>query len=179
LSSALPTTFEQGVTIERAGTAQGWPSDGAAMTIRQADGTYAMQFNWSYNDGIGYVGLRVGQDSTWYPWIKLGAPPQTVALTMAASWVAFDGSYTLRAIKDVAGNVRLQGLIKNGTTTTGTVICTLPVGYRPSQNCWFGVTCATDGQVARLYVNALGQVVLHHTPTATFIALDGINFAAS
>lgn len=81
--------------------------------------------------------------------------------TLANSWVAYAvGTETLKFIKDVNGIVRLYGSIKNGTITAGTLITTLPVGFRPSGiiAAWTGslngatpsltqVTIETDGSV--------------------------------
>lgn len=54
------------------------------------------------------------------------------------SWIDFDagsgaGNFGgLQYHKDFAGFVHLRGLAKSGTVTAGTVIATLPVGFRPA-----------------------------------------------
>lgn len=56
-------------------------------------------------------------------------------LTLQNSWVTYDATYgPCQYYKDALGIVHLRGLIKNGTTSTGTVIGNLPSGYRPSKN---------------------------------------------
>jgi hypothetical protein len=52
-------------------------------------------------------------------------------LTLQNSWVTF-GSETPQYTKRSDETVWVHGSVANGTTTDGTVIATLPVGYRPS-----------------------------------------------
>lgn len=173
-ATTLPSDYDYGLTIHRAQPAYGWPLDGAVATVRAADGTFALQLHWSYNDGLGALYTRVGQGASWLTWSTVApAPAQT--LTLQNSWVAYDVSYTIQAKKQ-ANLVRLTGLIKSGTTTTGTVIATLPAGYRPAQNTWFSVMTDTNGQAARVYVSPVGNVVLHYTPSSGFLSLDDIAF---
>ncbi len=53
--------------------------------------------------------------------------------TLANSWVAYNvGTESLQFIKDPSsGEVTLYGSIKDGTSTNGTTITTLPAGFRP------------------------------------------------
>jgi len=56
-------------------------------------------------------------------------------LTLVNSWVAgVDAGMRLGLFytRDTTGRVTVSGNIRNGTLTAGTVITTLPVGYRPS-----------------------------------------------
>jgi hypothetical protein len=55
-----------------------------------------------------------------------------IPLTLQNGWVADSGFSTPAYRLNELGEVELQGRIKNGTTTIGTVIATLPTGYRPS-----------------------------------------------
>ncbi len=54
------------------------------------------------------------------------------ALTLTNSWVN-DAAYQVATVsKKPSSEVRLSGVVKNGTATTGTVIANIPVGYRPT-----------------------------------------------
>lgn len=56
-----------------------------------------------------------------------------VAPLLENSWVNFGGVHrTAGYWKDREGLVHLRGVIKNGTTTNGTILFILPVGYRPA-----------------------------------------------
>ena len=173
-ASDVPSTYDKGITMHRASPADGWPLDGAVATIRPVDGTFCMQMHWSYNDALGEVRVRVGQGTTWYAWTSI-SEPVAQTLTLQNSWVAYAGTYAIKAKKQ--GNlIRLTGLIKDGVTTTGTVIATLPAGYRPSQNVWFSVMTDTNGQIARVYVTPVGAVTIHYSPSSGFLSLDDIAF---
>ncbi|HMH69873.1 MAG TPA: hypothetical protein VK502_00585, partial [Candidatus Saccharimonadales bacterium] len=72
--------------------------------------------------------------------------------------------------------VMLKGIIKDGTTTGDTVVCTLPVGYRPTARIMFQV--ASNNGPARVDVFPTGEVAINFANNA-WLALDTINFVAS
>ena len=102
-------------------------------------------------------------------------------LTFSNSWTHFStsaevwerGSYW----RDRNGIVHLSGLIKNGTTTNGTVIATLPTGYRPAKQLVF-LVCTISG-TARIDVYPNGQVIGARDLNATWTSLAGISFKAA
>jgi len=70
------------------------------------------------------------------------------------------------------GIVHLEGLIKDGTTTSDTLLFTLPAGYRPYLSHSFATICSGPG-VAQLVVNDDGTVRLGGlTGTNGFLQLD-------
>ena len=75
--------------------------------------------------------------------------------------------------KDSLGNVHIRGLIKSGTSSTGTTMFTLPVGYRPSLNYIF--TCPkVGGDYYELRVLTSGAVAVGDrvaSPTWSSIAV--------
>jgi len=73
--------------------------------------------------------------------------------------------------------VTLKGLIKSGTVTNGTVLCTLPAEYRPSQRIIFQT--ASAGVATRIDVTSNGDVLLMGSGNATWLTLNGISFVAS
>lgn len=79
--------------------------------------------------------------------------------------------------KDKNEVVHLVGLIKSGTTTNGTVLFTLPVGYRPAKQEVFIVTTITG--TARIDVYPNGQVIGARDLHATWTSLAGITFKAA
>lgn len=76
--------------------------------------------------------------------------------------------------------VQIEGLINPGTTSASTVLLSLPAGMRPSRRRWFGCTTVLDTtacNVARVYVETNGNVVLQFWPTSsTAMGLDDICF---
>jgi hypothetical protein len=96
-------------------------------------------------------------------------------------WVDWNVSFETYFYKDSDGIVHINGTLKNGTVTDGTVIFNLPVGYRPDENFRIGVVCY-NGATGLLEP---GEVVL--TPTGDFMAsivragrlnITGISFKA-
>lgn len=81
-------------------------------------------------------------------------------------------SYTITQ----TGEVFLRGIIKSGTTTSGTLLFTLPAGMRPDYTLAFPVMSGTG--VGRIEILTNGQV-LFMAGEATFVSLDGIRFMSA
>lgn len=84
------------------------------------------------------VGVRIGSNvfSTGWdnPIVDNGIGTMGIVKTASLlnGWVPFTANETIRFIKSVDGIVTLFGTVKDGTTTSGTPLFTLPVGFRPS-----------------------------------------------
>lgn len=106
--------------------------------------------------------------------------PSSVSLTaptLSNSWVDYGGAFEGAGYyKDSDGTVYLQGLIKDGTATNGTVLFTLPSGYRPSRRLAFAV--ASNNTVARVDVFANGEVQII-SGSNTWLSLTGISFVTA
>jgi competence protein ComGC len=101
-----------------------------------------------------------------------------ISLPLQNGWQEDGGGFFTTAgyTKGSDNIVRLKGLIRNGTTTNGIVVATLPAGYRPSQrtltagacnpNVWCRMDVLTNGNV-ELYLSNSG-----------WTSLDGITFLA-
>lgn len=76
---------------------------------------------------------------------------------------------TARYYKNAFGEVCLMGRIEPGTSTNGTILFTLPSGFRPIQNMIFR---QRSGDV---YVETNGNVSIHDL-SGPYVALDGIFF---
>lgn len=75
------------------------------------------------------------------------------------------------------GIVVLSGLIQGGTITSGTVIATLPVGFRPDT---FMMMPVLNGNNQRgITIQPNGQIILRGSFIDSFITLDGIAFPAA
>jgi hypothetical protein len=96
--------------------------------------------------------------------------------TLLNGWVELDASSTPFYYKDDMGRCHLGGVLKDGTTSNGTVIFTIPLGYRPSSNRHF-IVVNTSSNLARITVTVTGNVQIYGTaPSNAFLALDGISF---
>jgi hypothetical protein len=78
--------------------------------------------------------------------------------TLLNGWVDYGGSFhEARYRKLPSGLVEVRGLIKDGTTTSPTVLFILPAGYRPAANLIFATL--NGGALGRMDVRASGDVV--------------------
>jgi len=100
-----------------------------------------------------------------------------IAPTFLNSWVNVGGGYyTAGYYKDSIGIVHLRGLIKGGTTTAGTDLLQLPVGYRPAKHMFF--PAVSNYAYCAIQVLATGIVELGTVASATWIDLSSISFRA-
>lgn len=95
-------------------------------------------------------------------------------LTLAAGWVFYGGGFTTPQYTKGSDNiVSLKGLIRSGTTTAGTTITTLPVGFRPKERILYTVSSLNVNSRVDILPN--GQVQIQSGSNAWF-SLDGIHF---
>ena len=98
-----------------------------------------------------------------------------IAPTLLNGWVNYGGGEEIAGyFKDEFGFVHLKGLIKSGTTTSGTVLFTLPITYRPSKNRYFAI--ALDQSSYGVIVILSSGNVLGGTTSSSWTSLDGISF---
>jgi hypothetical protein len=101
-----------------------------------------------------------------------------IAPTLVNGWINYGAPHTNAAYyKDKEGRVHLRGLIKNGTATGGTILFTLPAGYRPSTSGQSVFAVISNNALGRVDVKANGDVVVI-VGTNPFLSLDGISFRA-
>ena len=75
------------------------------------------------------------------------------------SWVNYGSGYsTTGFMKDPHGMVKLKGVVQSGTS--GTVVFTLPAGYRPGATCIFSAVNVNGGGHSTVSVNTSGQVTV-------------------
>ena len=104
-------------------------------------------------------------------------PPPWIAPSLLNSWVNYGGGYEDAGYyKDNFGVVHIRGLIKNGTTTNGTDLFTLPVGYRPvGYNIM--ATNTNPGSHANIHLQPGGIVEIFGSGvSATWLSLNNLSF---
>lgn len=95
-----------------------------------------------------------------------------------ASWVDFNaagGTYQIAQYRKHNGIVEVRGLIKNGTATGGTVIGTLPVGFRPLKQRVFSTP--SNFAAGSVEVKANGEVICGSVPSNANLSIE-FSFAA-
>lgn len=93
-------------------------------------------------------------------------------------WQQYSGFETFGLYKDAFGNVHIQGLIRNGTTTSGTTIALLPTSWRPASTQIFTLYTGTSTTV-RIDVGADGYIRLNSSGSGSFISFAGIYYKQS
>jgi hypothetical protein len=94
------------------------------------------------------------------------------------NWVNFDGVFSpWGCYKDKNGQVWLRGFIKDGTAADGTLLATLPVGYRPGFKAPVLGYNNASATPQRYQIAANGEIKLDGLAAGP-IALDGISFRA-
>lgn len=91
------------------------------------------------------------------------------SLTLANSWLNFGGGYASARYRKVNGIVYIQGTIKSGTVAPGTLLATLPAGFRPSAHivapAFQAATSALSVEVLSTGGLVIGAVAFNNTRT--------------
>jgi hypothetical protein len=97
--------------------------------------------------------------------------------TLENSWANYGAPYANAGFfKTTEGVIHLRGAIKDGTTTSGTNIFTLPTGYRPEYQ--MEIVCMNNGAFGRITIETDGNVKARAV-SATLTNFDGISFKAA
>ncbi|MEZ2132455.1 MULTISPECIES: SGNH/GDSL hydrolase family protein [unclassified Sinorhizobium] len=110
--------------------------------------------------------LASGQTATIYP-------------SLPDSWDCWAGLKEYAPRAQLEGNtVRLSGVVRphDSKVAPGSVLFTLPIGYRPITNRFFTVSTSNSGTFAEVQVLDTGQVRISANFTGSYIALDSISF---
>lgn len=96
--------------------------------------------------------------------------------TLLNSWVDYGGSFPSAGyFKDHTDIVHVRGLVKDGTTSTGTIIFTLPSGYRPANTLIFPTI--SNNALGQVRVDSDGDVMIY-SGSSSWFALDVMVFRA-
>jgi hypothetical protein len=85
-----------------------------------------------------------------------------------------------RFLKDLHGIVHLAGTLANGTTTAGTLMFTLPSGFRPDQQVKLPVLTRGGGVIVagEIWIDTSGNVTIQGGQNQ-YLSLDGLTFLAN
>lgn len=101
-----------------------------------------------------------------------------VTPTLLNGWINFGSSHEVAGYRKTPwGEVWVRGLIAGGTTTDGTVVLTLPTGYRPAKDRHFA-TPQGNNTACRIVARANGNVDVQGCTNNTFLSLESIRFDA-
>lgn len=101
------------------------------------------------------------------------------SLTLVNSWVPYGSPYVTPAYRRIGDVVELRGLAKDGVTTLGTTICTLPAGFRPpSGTVTVTIVSGTATGVGRIDISTSGAVTVS-TGITSFACFDNVSFSTT
>jgi hypothetical protein len=120
------------------------------------------------------IGLR------WWRWLKpLGTKPVWQLAALQNGWVNYGGGYAPAEYSiDALNVVRLRGLIKSGTTTSGTVLLNVPAGFRPPYSLDLMAFSDNAGTTTTVGMDMLvnGNLTIRGVPGNTWFSLDSISY---
>lgn len=173
-------------TINEATAAAGVTADGVLLkdghvTIQGSAGTPATPAA-----GLGKF-AGVGTSNIRPKWINETGVVESIATTLQEawtapalqnSWVNYGNGYdAVGYMKDSIGFVHIKGMIKSGTTSFGTLLFTLPVGYRPGGHSYIVSGHTAGGGLAAYEVKSTGEVNIL-VANATYSGIGHITFRA-
>lgn len=126
-----------------------------------------------------YVNYLSGA-SGWLGWNKIvtDAKPTWVSASLQNGWINYGGSDPTAQFCKIGSKVTIKGTIKNGNTSGGTVLFTLPSGFRPAQR-FIHVGTVSGLEFIRMYIETSGVVTISSTVSNNnWLSLDGIEFVA-
>lgn len=105
-----------------------------------------------------------------------------IAPTLVNTWANYGTGFPEAGYRiDSTGLVRVKGLLKDGDATSGTILFTLPVGYRPAERIQFGgVSATTPGTTwadCRIDAHTGGEVTIVNGGNV-FLSLAQVQFYA-
>lgn len=148
--------------------------------IQIATSNFEAIFNGNYSRA--QIAIRTGlyipasSVDIWHGWITR----PSVAISGLNSWVPITTD-TLMPRANLNGQVvTLSGGFKSGTATAGTVICTLPAGFRPRNDAehFLVPTNTTGSTVCRISIASSGNVTIVAGANSAALYLSGISFEA-
>lgn len=141
--------------------------DGNAIKLGGFSGASPVAVNAAAWGSLGFTEAG-GNDSGW------------IAPAFSNSWANLGSGYQTAGYRKVGGVVYLRGVIASGTTTDGTAVFSLPVGFRPTATESFPTSNSASPSVdTRVEINTSGAVMVYGPVNNAYVTLSGISFYAN
>ncbi len=148
-----------------------------------------------FTTSSGYMAVReLGNDNVWRPWRYLvqqskstnnsdyvallkseSDPTPWQNLVLANGWNHHQQYNNVQYCKSFDGVVYLRGTANKGKIAAGTVLGTLPVGYRPSKSIYVS-TLNNSYTIAVLGIEPTGNIIIKANVDATWLNFDNVSF---
>lgn len=113
--------------------------------------------------------------------VAMAAGPAWSNPTLLNGWGNHVAGPNVGYYKDSVGNVHLQGLIQGGTVTVGTLVFTLPAGFRPFFGLRIPVICSNTTTLTPgvMLINTNGNCTIETAAwVSNYVTFSGICFRA-
>ena len=103
-----------------------------------------------------------------------------IAPTLLNSWTNYQPATwdPVGYMKDSLGFVHIRGFLKGGTLSTGTLVFTLPAGYRPEKSSYFASGVNNSGAVTSWQVSSNGDVIILYGGSTSYCSIGCIVYKA-
>lgn len=190
---SFPTTVLQSVAVKAAMEipAPAPITDGVLLVVfvQQDAAGHAVTWNAAYRFGPSVdaspnsitLASFVSRGGEWWAFPHVAASGPWTDAVLENGWTnvgagAFSAGYR---IEEFGARLFFRGLVEAGTTTSGTVIATLPAGMRPTNAVIVATGCSDDGLTtfATAFVEVLtnGEVTIYGVGANTRLYLDGLS----
>lgn len=111
-------------------------------------------------------------------WILLSTPEAVAALPLNAPWTNYGAGFQTARYEQAGNDVRITGtLVNNGSTPSGSVIATLPIGARPALIQRGIVDTGAVTSMMQLSINTDGTITAGAALGFTNVSLCGVSFS--
>lgn len=125
--------------------------------------------NWP---GRTFLVVADGTIRTWIAgaWVIVREDTGWITLPLSNSWVTYGAPYEAPRYRRLNGVVFIDSMLKLGTFTSGTVIATLPAGFRPAKQHMRPVVA--NNAFGSVEVNASGTITVNVLPGNASLSLE-------
>ena len=142
-----------------------------------ADARWAVQTFWIAEQETMLVRHRM--NGTWGKWQEIAKKeelkPEWQNLVLVNGWNHHQQYNNVQYCKSFDGVVYLRGTANKGKIATGTVLGTLPVGYRPSKSIYISAL-NNSYTVAVLGIEPTGNLIIKANVDSTWLNFDNVSF---
>lgn len=123
--------------------------------------------------------FRRKSEGVWKPWVSVVTSSMTwIEATLQNGWQQQTPSNRrLKFAKDSLGFVHLQGEIVGGISADGTIVSTMPVGYRPSTTIVLSSVRTENALIFPMQIDTNGVVLIYGLPSTGTLRLNGSFYA--
>jgi len=95
---------------------------------------------------------------------------------LGGGWAPYGAPYSFQGFCKYNGMITMQGLVSGGTVAAGTLLWTMPAGFKPRTHQHFVVGTGTAPYTCILNVFSDGQVKTNVGVTAAWLGFDGVTY---